>query len=166
MKKRSIALASLLATAVLLSATLASGIFVHASPPTAINKETVRIAALTHREQGLANYAGWSPIVLPFEFNPKNNFLNVTKAWVTIVASVSWPGQAPWLSVELNDQLIHSGQYTSQVRLISIPIEDSNVIQTITPGINKLTIRITTAGEWVHVYEANVLVEYEYSTRK
>lgn len=159
MNKRNIALVSLLATVFVLSVTLTFELSAHAEsvPQTITKSEVVRVTALTYRAAGIFNSSSWSPIVIPFEFNPKDNFLYVTKAWVNVVANVNNTGAG--LSIKLNNQPIWYGYLVNQQMLIPLLVDNSDVLQTITPGINTLTT-IVDQGSNQTIFEAEVLIDY------
>jgi hypothetical protein len=161
MKKRNLALIGLLVATVLLSG-LALGIPARAGPPTVTKIEAVRIVAFdADRPQGVRSGFTW----LPFEFNPKDNFLGATKAWVTFVGYHD-TSEYKTLTVSLNKQPIFSRQigYHALPKQYAFATVDSGILQTITPGINTLKIKVDKAGLWV--CEVNVFIEYQYSIRK
>jgi hypothetical protein len=96
-------------------------------------RDYVRIDALSWGEAGV-NF--WGDGTYPFIFNPKGKFLNVTRAWVSVVISIVG-NRSQTIYLYLNNNPIYSWEFPPIQRLkITFPITNSTVLQSIKPGVN------------------------------
>jgi len=134
-----------------------------------VYRETVKICVLSPRDSALPFSGIQVPgIKLPFEFNAKERFLNVTDVWVFIVIG---PEQyrlsgfeVTMDAIEINDVSVPvTGTYSAPTG-VSVHIQDPFIYGTIFPGINTLTLRYLEVYRG-YVFETSILITYEYQTR-
>jgi hypothetical protein len=135
-------------------------------------KETVKINVLSPRStEFYESYEVWGGVLannvsFPFKFNPKHEFLNVTDVWILAIIGNLY-GSSTLSQIKINDATVTVSIVSGpRPRAFALHITDINIYQTLTPGIN--TITLTFSGgmpEGAGAYEINILITYEYQAR-
>lgn len=126
-------------------------------------KDSMRIDALSWREVGI-NF--WGDGTYPFVFSPKEEFLNVTETWISVVISVVGE-RSQTIYLYLNGYLVYSWEFPPVERLkITFAVTNSTVLQSIRPEVNILQERHSSVTAYeMFMHEITLFIDYEYQAR-
>jgi hypothetical protein len=115
--------------------------------------------------------------IFPFEFNPKDKFLNVTDLWVSLI--VRSPSYGYYFNatfeITLNNETLTAvtGVFVPLTPFAMASLHLTELAQNITKGINTLEIRAwawdtigpTGSRTFLVAHRLDVLITYEYQAR-
>lgn len=133
-----------------------------------------------HLEQGIVCVGPpyTIPLVLPFAFNPREKFVNVTDFWFSFVMAdesgyTGYIGKV-FFNITINEDNTVSSESSinaGHIHTISVHLNNPDILNTISPNINTLSlthdhveIYNIPQQNWrkMWVYRVTVLIEYEY----
>ena len=181
-KKRYLTILSVVIVAVLLGslfhANIAQALALTGKPQPSSYKDSIEITLLDMSGDNVAfgvRIYSAHPAILPFPFNPKDDFLSITGIWITTIAYSSdyVRHNITVKNITLKSTAIeYHGSYPI---IASTYIDASELLpETITSGTNVLTISNPEVwdngtGEWTPywllLFKVTVFIEYEYQIR-